>query len=511
MADEIYINIGQEFQQPYQGQVIVQARQPVIRQSLRQVPANAQTPSTYQYRSPFTYQFQVSAQEPNIRNKQSPFTYQATGQSPFIYQRQSPFTYRHPVINQGSFDAQQTYPYPASARQPTIKDAQQPYPYIANSQTSLPYIHRSPFPYTFQARSPFIFITRSPFPYTRNAITQQPHIRQVSSPVIANNQQPYSYQNWPGTGQQIDPESGADFYQVIGRSPFTSNVQGRVPQSFQAIEVNTRSPQTYNAYNPSPFTYSGQAVGFFYHPGIGEDIPYRTPISNGQAQQPNPYIASRQINTVTYTNEGAVPYIAQGQGQQPVSNNGQQPLPTSQGQGQQPVQRNFQQPATYARQGRSPFTYDHRSPFTYTAIGRSPFTYRGPVETQQPSSAQESNAADIQQPYPFIGQARQPLTYDHRSPFTYDVTRNKQQPNIRDIRAPSTYQHTYQFTYEHQSPFLTQQPYSTTRPIGPLAKVKGVFVNQGGSVAKAQEVYVTKQTTVEKIHQSVPNAQFSKG
>ena len=63
---------------------------------------------------------------------------------------------------------------------------------------------------------------------------------------------------------------------------------------------------------------------------------------------------------------------------------------------------------------------------------------------------------------------------------------------------------------------MYQQPYSLTREIGPLAKVKGVFVNEGGTLRKAQEVYVNapqgpQPTNVEKIHQSVPNAQFLKG
>jgi hypothetical protein len=66
-----------------------------------------------------------------------------------------------------------------------------------------------------------------------------------------------------------------------------------------------------------------------------------------------------------------------------------------------------------------------------------------------------------------------------------------------------------------QSPYIYRQPstyqvtYSTTRTVGPLAKVKGVFVNQGGSVVKAQEVYVNDSGTLRKIHQAVPNSQFN--
>ena len=91
MSDEIYINIGTTFQQPYQGQVIVNSQQPNIRNITGTYPANAQAPFTYQHRSPFTYQNNVSQQEPNIRDRQSPFTYVRQGRTPFTYRH--PFTY----------------------------------------------------------------------------------------------------------------------------------------------------------------------------------------------------------------------------------------------------------------------------------------------------------------------------------------------------------------------------------------------------------------------------------
>ena len=78
-------------------------------------------------------------------------------------------------------------------------------------------------------------------------------------------------------------------------------------------------------------------------------------------------------------------------------------------------------------------------------------------------------------------------------------------------RQPFPYQFNYQVSYDHRSPSIGQTPYSTTRPIGPVAKVKGIFRNNNGSVEKVEEVYVNDSGTVEKIHQSVPNAQFSKG
>ena len=87
MSDEIYINHGSAFQQPYQGQVTVNAQEPNIRNIQQPNTRAAQAPFTYQNRAPFTYRSPVSAQEPNIRSKQSPFTYNRTGRSPYIYQQ----------------------------------------------------------------------------------------------------------------------------------------------------------------------------------------------------------------------------------------------------------------------------------------------------------------------------------------------------------------------------------------------------------------------------------------
>ena len=141
-----------------------------------------------------------------------------------------------------------------------------------------------------------------------------------------------------------------------------------------------------------------------------------------------------------------------------------------------------------------------------------------PKNAQQPypyiaNARQPSNA---QQPYPYIAHSREPLIYNHRSPFTYRNPVNGQQPYIANARQPSTYQNPYIYNYNYRSPFTYQQPYSLTRPIDAVAKVKGVFVNDNGTLRKAQEVYVNapqgpQPTNVEKIHQAVPNAQFLKG
>jgi len=43
------------------------------------------------------------------------------------------------------------------------------------------------------------------------------------------------------------------------------------------------------------------------------------------------------------------------------------------------------------------------------------------------------------------------------------------------------------------------------------AKVKGIFVNDGGTLKKLSELHVNDQGTARKIHQSVPSAQYTEG
>ena len=142
------------------------------------------------------------------------------------------------------------------------------------------------------------------------------------------------------------------------------------------------------------------------------------------------------------------------------------------------VVRDARQPATYNH--RSPSEYQHRSPFEYQH--RSPISY----------------------------QHRSPDTYQHRSPFTYRNPSSSRQPNVASLQQPYAFQQTYQTPYGFRSPFVYQQPYITTRPIQQVAKVKGVFLKQAQGVTKVEKAFVKKDSsTVEKIHQSVPTAQFS--
>jgi hypothetical protein len=218
MADEIYINTGSSFQQPYQGQSVRNAQSLEVRQTPAQTPANARQPSTYQNRQPFTYRSPVNAQTPFIRNAQQPFTYQNQGRTPFTYNYRSPFTY----ARQG----QTPFTYARQGRTPYVANAQQPYPYIANNQT----------PYIANAQQPYPYIANKQSPYIANG--QSPYIANAQSPYIANAQQPYpyiaSYQS-PFTYNHRQPFT----YARQGRSPFTYSNQQPYPYIAQ-------TPYTYN-------------------------------------------------------------------------------------------------------------------------------------------------------------------------------------------------------------------------------------------------------------------------
>jgi len=481
MSDEIYINHGSAFQQPYQGQVTVNAQEPNIRNIQQPNTRGAQAPFTYQNRAPFTYRNPVSAQEPNIRSKQSPFTYNRTGRSPYIYQH--PFTYTADARQPGTYQVQSpfTYRVPVNAQQPTIKNAQQPYPYIANGQE--PNIRSKQSPFTYQYGSPFTFNSQGSI--------QEPYIGYA--PVQA--QGPYI-----GATQEPNSEIGSPF-----RIPLPYQAQGphttQQAYQYQANRQVFQSPFTVNQQSPSPYIYqTGQLFGLITYPwGMESEQEYRYSRQNVSAQQPNPSTTPARQPVITYNNIGNArgPVIAQGQ--QPNVRDIRQPLIYQ-----------YRSPYNYNRTGQSPFTYDHRSPFTYRnpvssqesnpVNSQTPFTYI--ANARQPSSAQQT--------YPYIANSRQPIIYDHRSPFTYRNPVNGQQPYIADARQPFTYNYRSPFTYDHRSPFTTQQNYPTTRPIDAVAKVKGAYVNDGGTLRKAQEIYVNAPQGVEKIHQSVPTAQFNK-
>ena len=103
MADEIYINIGSSFQQPYQGQTPTQAQSSEVKQIVKQQSVNSQTPYQSPSQTPTTYRNPVNAQTDINAQESNPFTFSAQSQIEY----QSP--YRSPSITQ--VEAQQPSPY----------------------------------------------------------------------------------------------------------------------------------------------------------------------------------------------------------------------------------------------------------------------------------------------------------------------------------------------------------------------------------------------------------------
>ena len=313
MSDEIYINIGTTFQQPYQGQVIVNSQQPNIRNITGTYPANAQAPFTYQHRSPFTYQNNVSQQEPNIRDRQSPFTYVRQGRTPFTYrhpftyarQGQTPYSYGSPTIYQATGQTpftyarqgQTPYAYQASIQQPTIRPGirQQPYAYQASKQEPNPRNAQQPVPYPANKQSPYTYPASAQQPYPYIASGQEPNIRSkqtiTQNPVITQvigNIPVASAQSQNPNLIQI-PNYGA--YNFRQPTPYSYQQPGRVPGGIQANV--TQHPSIAQVITRTPLTgQGGPYVGpFNYRQPYPEPAPLRTPIiSNiGNVRQPSTY------------------------------------------------------------------------------------------------------------------------------------------------------------------------------------------------------------------------------
>ena len=256
MSDEIYVNIGTSFQQPYQGQGLAQGRTPVIAQYIARQPANAQTPFTYQARQPANARQPSSAQTPYIANRQIPSIVQATA----------------------------NYPYIASA--------QQPYPYIANAQTTIQVTGRSPVIYNATGRAPFTYARQGQTPYTATG----------RAPFTYANQGrlPYSFQQsfqQPYATQGTQPYTFND----TGQFPFTYARQGQTPysfqQSYQHPTIYTHQVSTnYQVSYRHPQTYNHQVSVSYRHPSIGR-TPYRHPVS-AQTNYQNPVIAQQPASIV---------------------------------------------------------------------------------------------------------------------------------------------------------------------------------------------------------------------
>ena len=261
---------------------------------------------------------------------------------------------------------------------------------------------------------------------------------------------------------------------------FTTPIIARQPANRDAQENNTnvagRQPVIYQHRSPAIYQVTARQPAIQNNQNV-RNTDYRVPHER-VTQQPyenqvavqNPSIRSdRQpaayqlaVNVSNpFIRDQRTPFIAQ----QPRVD-------------QSNVIRDARQPGTY--QHRSPSTYNHRSPFTYQH--RSPLTY----------------------------QHRSPSTYSHRSPSIYRLPVSNQTPSIGNTQTPFTYQNPYSLPYDRRSPFIYQQPYISNRPRQQVAKVKGVFKKTPAGVLKVEQVFVKKDSsTVEKIHQTVPTAQFN--
>ena len=265
MSDEIYVNIGTSFQQPYQGQGLAQGRTPVIAQYIARKPANAQTPFTYQNRQPASARQPSSAQTPYIANRQTPSIVQATANYPYIA------------------SAQQSYPYIANAQTTTQNTGRTPVIYQATGRTPFTYARQGQTPYSATGRLPSTYARQGQTPYSFQQSYQQTYETQGT--------QPYTFND---TGRQ------PTIYQAQGTQPYSYQQNYQTPSIYTA-QVSTNSQATYQ----HPTTYQHQAQITYRHPTSSQSV-FQTPVI---AQQPyqHPYTAQtpaskvgRQPTTYTY-------------------------------------------------------------------------------------------------------------------------------------------------------------------------------------------------------------------
>jgi len=125
---------------------------------------------------------------------------------------------------------------------------------------------------------------------------------------------------------------------------------------------------------------------------------------------------------------------------------------------QQPYQAqgpaNAQQPVI-AQQIRN-YTANARQPGTYQT--RTPFTYRNPSSGQQP------NIRNTQSPFTYARQGQSPFTYNFRTPSTY--ARQGQTPFTYQHRQPVTYARQGQtpIIYQHRQPSTYRNPVNQQEP-----------------------------------------------
>ena len=282
MPDEIYVNTGTSFQQPFndrtpnivttavdaqrvaQAATNTQQPYPYTANAQQSYTANAQQPYPYIANQPTTYPYIANSQTSYIANKQTPFPYIANRQVSYQAAEQQPYPYT--AVSQTPYiaNAQQPYPYTANNQQPYIANAQQPYPYIANTDTQTPSIanRQTPYPYTANAQATYTANSQTPYPYIANQPTTYPYIANSRQPSIvqvptiaqqsytANAQQPYPY---TASAQATYTASAQQPY------PYTANAQASYTANAQQAYSYTASAQTPSIVNgQTPFIYSTQ-------------------------------------------------------------------------------------------------------------------------------------------------------------------------------------------------------------------------------------------------------------
>jgi len=203
MADEIFVNTGTTFQQPFNQRSPSIVQTTTTAQRVAQVATNTQQPYPYIANTTIAYPYIANAQTSYTANAQQPYPYTANSQTSYTADAQQPYPYTANSQTSYTANAQQpypyianttiTYPYIANGQTTYTADAQQPYPYIANSQTSYTADAQQPYPYTANSQTPYPANAQQPYPYTANAQQAYPYTANSQTPYIANAQQPYPY------------------------------------------------------------------------------------------------------------------------------------------------------------------------------------------------------------------------------------------------------------------------------------------------------------------------------
>ena len=285
MPDEIYVNTGTSFQQPFNDRTPIIVTTAVDAQRVAQAATNTQQPYPYTANAQQSYTANAQQPYPYIANKTITYPYIANSQTSYIANRQDPFPYianrqvsyqaalqqpyPYTAVSQTPYiaNAQQSYPYTANNQQPYIANAQQPYPYIANTDTQTPSIanRQTPYPYTASAQATYTANSQTPYPYIANQPTTYPYIANSRQPSIVQvpsiGQQSYTadaQQPYPYTASAQSP-SIANAQQPY---PYTANTRSpsitQTPSTFQTPYIaNARQPSEYSNRQPAEYSRQG--------------------------------------------------------------------------------------------------------------------------------------------------------------------------------------------------------------------------------------------------------------